>query len=220
MRRIGILGAGEFGSALATGLAEKGVEVILLDRDREKIQRMSSVVAKSVEGDATNVDTLAQAGMADCDAAVVSLGLNASPTATLLLKEMKVPMVIAKADTDVEGRLLSRVGADDVVYPNRDRAVRLARTLSGEMALDYFEISKGVSIAEMKAPWYFCGKTLAESRIRNVHGVTVLAIRRRSGSRGKQADNIEPSGDDAIEEGDTLIVFGPNDKLEKLAREP
>lgn len=220
MRRIGILGAGEFGSCVATGLVEKGVEVIILDRDRDKIQRMSSVVAKAVEGDATRLDTLSQAGLGECDAAVVSLGPVASVTATLLLKEMHVPTVFAKADTDLEGRILSRVGADEVVYPNRDRAVRLARALSGEMALDYFEISKGVSIAEMKAPWYFCGKTLAESKIRNIHGVTVLAIRRPSGPRGKRKDNIEPGNEDMIEEGDTLVVFGPNEKLEKLAKEP
>ncbi len=222
MRRIGIIGAGRFGSALATGLAEKGVEVTLLDRDRDKVQRLSSVVAKAVAGDATDGETLVQAGFGDCDVVVVAIGpgMEASILATQLLKEMNVSTVIAKAGTDTHGKVLSRVGADQVVYVDRERAARLARTLSGESALDYFEISEGVSIVEMKAPWYFCGKSFAESKIRNVRGVTVLAIRRQSRPAERRINIIAPTGDDVIEEDDTLVIFGPNDNLEKLAKEP
>lgn len=222
MRRVGIVGAGRFGSALATGLAEKGVEVILLDRDRDTIQRMSSVVAKSVVGDATDKTTLAEAGLGECDVVVVSIGPSMEPSivATLLLNELKVPSVIAKAYTDVHGKILVSVGANQVVYPDKDRAQRLARTLSGELALDFFEISDGVSVVEMKAPWQFHGKTLSEARVRNRYGVVVLAIRRQEGPNGKRRNIIAPTGDDVIQEGDMLVLFGSNDRLEKLASEP
>ena len=117
MRRIGIIGGGRFGANLAEALAERGIEVLLLDRDRAVVDRMAGIAAKAMEGDATEEGTLEAAGFRDCDIAVVAVGsdMECSLLATLALKEMKVPHVIAKAANDMHGKVLARVGADRVV---------------------------------------------------------------------------------------------------------
>jgi trk system potassium uptake protein TrkA len=218
MQRIGIIGVGRFGWALATELAEKGVEVIVLDSDREKVKRMSSIVARAVQGDATNIDALSESGIADCDAVVVAIGtsVEASVLATIMLKEMKVRYIVAEAASDTHGKALGRIGADKVVYPHRDVAARLARALWAPAVLDYFEISEGVSIMEVKCPSWLVGKTLGEARIRNVLKVTILSIVRQSLVSGQREKIVAPTGESMICEGDTLIVFGTDKDLEKL----
>ncbi len=219
MKRIGIVGAGRFGEALAENLARQGAEVILLDFNRNTVQRMSTLVSKAVQGDGTNPNILEEAGFKDCDAAVVAIGTNMEGNilTTMNLKELKVPYVVAKAVSDTHGKVLERVGADLVIYPDRERAQRLARSLVAGVAVDYFEITEGVSVVEMKAPSQFIGKTLLETKIRQSHGVTVLAIKREPDD-GRTAKNIiSPTGDDIIEEGDTLVIFGQDKKLEALS---
>jgi len=217
MKRIAIIGAGRFGSTLAESLVRKGAEVVVLERNPDIVQRMASVVTRAVTGDGTDERVLAEAGVADCDTAVVAIGNNmeGSILATVLLKELEVPRVVAKAVTDTHGKVLERVGADLVVYPDRERAQRLARSLLADSVLDYFEISAGFSVVEMEAPVSFTGKTLIESEIRRKYGITVLAIKRHGDSAQSL---IAPSGEDLIQPGDTLILFGPDKKLDALSR--
>jgi len=218
MKRIGIIGGGHFGSALAACLAEKGAEVVLLDNDRETIRQLASVVSRAVQGDATNRDAISEAGMPDCDAVVVSIGTNmeASIMATMILKELKVKLVVAKAASDVHGKVLERLGADRVIYPHRDMAERLANSLWAPTVLDYFEISDGVSIMEVKAPKWLIGQSIADSKIRNVIGATVLSVIRAPDAQGRQEKIVPPSGDTRVMDGDTLILFGTDKDLEKL----
>ncbi len=221
MRRIGIIGGGRFGSNLAKSLAERGVEVLLLDQDRDVVDTLAGTVAKAMQGDATEEGALEEAGFRDCDIAVVAVSgdMECSILATLMLKEMKVPFVIAKAASEMQGAVLQRVGADRVVYPDKDMAARLARTLLAPSVLDYIEVAEGVSVLELKSPLQFVGKTLAESRIRKLYGVTVLVLRRAPQPDGTQETIVTPNADDEIELGDTLVIFGADDKLHKLEQE-
>lgn len=220
MKRIGIIGAGRFGSELAENLARRGAEVVILERDRKTVQRLSEIMSKVIQGDATDLSTLQEAGFQECDAAVVAIGLNmeGSILATMNLKELNVPYVVAKADSDMHGRVLERVGANYVIYPDRERAIRLARSLIAGQEVDFFEIGEGVSVVEMKAPARFTGRTLTDCELRKKYGVTVLAIKHDATASGGSAKCIiSPSGEDLIEEGDTLVLFGPDRKLEGLA---
>lgn len=221
MRRIGIIGGGRFGSSLAQALAERGVEVLLLDRDRDVVDHMAGIVAKAMEGDATEENTLEAAGFRDCDMVVVAVSadMECSIMATMALKEMKIPLIIAKAASDMQGKVLSRVGADRIIYPDKDMAARLARTLVAPSVLDYVEVAEGVSILEIQAPLQVVSKTLAESKIRKNYGVTVLVLRRAKQPDGSQDTILSPNADDVIELGDTMVIFGTDEKLRKLEKE-
>lgn len=218
MKRIGVVGAGRFGSSLAETLARLGAEVVLLDRARETVQRMASIVTRAAQGDAAEVRVLIDAGFGECDAAVVAIGANmeGSILATLNLKEIGVPKVVAKAASDMHGKVLDRVGADEVVYPNRERAQRLARSLLARSAIDYFAVSQGLGLVQMKAPVSFVGKTLVEAEIRKKYGLTVLVIERAGDGEERPTQILIPSGNEVIKEDDVLLVFGSDDKLKSV----
>ncbi len=219
MRRIGIIGGGRFGSTVAQCLAEKGLDVLFMDRDADVVERMSGIVGKAVQGDAADGEALAEAGFASCDTAVVAMGSNleASILAAMALKDLRVPRVIAKAATDVHGKVLERVGVDEVVYPEKDRAIGLAWALAARSVLDYVEVTPGSGVVEMGVPNSLVGQTLAGSRIRNTYGLTVLAIHKAaSGEEGHARDIVSPSGDDLLEAGDTLVLFGTDENLRRF----
>jgi len=221
MKRVGIVGAGKFGSSLARSLVERGVEVLVIDRNRDVVDHMAGVVAKAMEGDATEEGTLDAAGFRDCDITVVAVGsdMESSVLTTLMLKEMKIPCVIAKAAGDVHGKVLQKVGADRVVYPDRDVAARLARSLVSPSVLDYVEVAEGISVLEIAAPMEFVGKTLGELQIRKKYGVTVLVLRRVQQDGAKQETIVSPDADDTVELGDTIVIFGLDEKLRRLEQE-
>lgn len=214
MKRFGVIGAGRFGTALAEHLARYGAEVILLDRDADAVHRMSDTVARAAQGEATDRDVLTEVGLHQCDAVAVAIGDNmeGSILTTLNLKDIGVPYVVAKAVTDLHGKVLERIGADLVVYPDKERAIRLARSLMMGSSLDFFEVSDGVSVVELPAPERYAGKTLAECEIRRALGATVLAIKNPKTKKRI----VGPDADDRIEAGDTLVLFGPDRKLASL----
>ena len=220
MRRIGIIGAGRFGMALAESLAEAGVEVLLIDRDRTAVRNIAEFVANAVEGDATQARTLEDAGFRECDVAVVAIGSNieASTMATANCKELGIPMVVSKASSELHGKILKRIGADSVIYPDRDSAHRLARTLASKGAVDLFEISEGFSLAEIDVPDAWKGKTLAEADVRRRTGVTVLCLRRLAAVPTQPRTVVVPGAGDVLQAEDKLIVFGTSKQLDELAQ--
>ena len=221
MKRIGIIGAGRLGASLAETLAEHGAEVLLIDKDREIIQEFSEFVTKAVEGDASNSRTLEDAGFQECDVVVVAIGSNleGSIMATVNCKELGVPTVVAKANSDMHGKILKRVGADLVVYPNRDCAKRLARTLLSKGSVDLFEISDGLSIAEIDVPESLKNKTLSEAEVRKNFGVTVLCVRRLAEDPTQPRAIIIPTADEVILPDDKLLIFGLDKKIDTLAQD-
>ena len=221
MKRVGIVGAGRFGASLCQSLVERGVEVLVIDRQRDVVDRMAGIVAKAMEGDATEEGTLDAAGFRDCNIAVVAVGsdMESSVLTALILKEMKIACVIAKAASDVHGKVLQKVGADRVVYPDREVAARLARSLVSPSVLDYVEVAEGISVLEIAAPMEFVGKTLGELQIRKKYGVTVLVLRRAQQDEGKEETIVSPDADDTVELGDTIVIFGLDEKLRRLEQE-
>lgn len=221
MKRIGIIGAGRFGASLAESLAERGAEILMIDKNREVIQEFSEFVTKAVEGDASNSRTLEDAGFQECDVAVVCIGTNieGSIMATVNCKELGIRQVVAKANSDMHGKILKRVGADVVVYPNRDRAQRLARTLLSKGGVDLFEISDGFSIAEIDVPDPLKNKTLAEAEVRKNFGITVLCVRRLADDPAQPRTIIVPTADEVILPEDKLLVFGIDKKIDAIAQD-
>ena len=218
MKRIGIIGAGRFGMSLAESLSQAGTEVVLIDRNRPAMQQANEF-ATALQGDATQVRALQEAGFGECDVVVVAIGSNieASMMATANCKEIGVPYVVAKASSELHGKILRRIGADSVVYPDRDSAHRLARALENHDVVDFLEVSEGYSIAEIDVPEGVRGKTLAEADLRRKTGVTVLCIRRLDGGGAKTRKVIFPQAGDRLEPDDRLIVFGETKRLDELS---
>lgn len=219
MRRVGIIGAGRFGMALAQSLAESGTEVLLLERNGALVQRALEVVSESVQGDATSARILEEAGFAECDMAVVAIGSNieASTLALANCKDLGIPLVYAKASSELHGKILLKLGADQVIYPDRDSAHRLAHTIMSGGAFDLLEVSEGCSIAEIDVPDSCADKTLAQADLRKKTGVTVLCIRRLDENPKKPRAVLIPGPNDQIHADDKLIVFGTRKQIDALS---
>ena len=218
MKRIGIIGAGRFGMALAESLANAGTEVLLIDRNRPAMQNASEF-ATALQGDATQPHVLEEAGFGECDLVVVAIGSNieASMMATANCKELGVPNVVAKATSELHGKILRRIGADSVVYPDRDSANRLARSIANQSVIDFFEVSEGYSLAEIGVPEAAAGKTLADSDFRNSTGFTVLCVRRADPDPAKPRRIVIPTAQEVLQAEDKIIVFGETKKLDGLS---
>ena len=217
-KRIGIIGAGRFGMSLAESMTNAGMEVVLVDRNRPAMQSASEF-ATAVQGDATQPHVLEEAGFGECDVVVVAIGSNieASMMATANCKELGIETVIAKASSELHGKILRRIGADSVVYPDRDSAHRLARAIANHDVVDFLEVSEGYSIAEIDVPDDVRGKTLAESNFRTAKGLTVLCIRRAGEDPKKPRAVIIPQASDVMRDDDRLIVFGETKSLDELS---
>lgn len=217
-KRIGIIGAGRFGMSLAESMMNAGMEVVLVDRNRPAMQSASEF-ATAIQGDATQPHVLEEAGFGECDVVVVAIGSNieASMMATANSKELGVETVIAKASSELHGKILRRIGADSVVYPDRDSAHRLARAIANHDVVDFLEVSEGYSIAEIDVPENVRGKTLAESSFRTATGLTVLCIRRHAEDSKEPRTVIIPQATDVLREDDRLIVFGETKRLDELS---
>lgn len=217
MKRIGIIGAGRFGMSLAESLANSGAEVVLIDRNRPAMQQAGEFVT-ALQGDATQPHVLAEAGFGECDVVVVAIGSNmeASVMTTANCKELGIPHVVAKATSELHGKILKRIGADQIIYPDRDSAHRLAMSIANHNVLDFYEISDGYSIAEIAAPESLVGKTLAEADLRKKKNLTVLCVRRPSPDPKKPRVIVIPQAEDVINADDRVIVFGETKKLDSL----
>src|SRR6056297_2945970 len=212
MKQFVVVGLGRFGSSLAETLAEKDFDVLAIDIDEEIVQNMSNIVTHAVEADATDEEALKTLGVRNFDVAVVSIGdnIHANILASLILKELGVGYVVVKAQDSLHGKVLTKVGADRVVYPERDMGVRIAHNLISSNVLDYIEFAPDYSIVEIIATSSMVGKSLSELELRSKYGVNVMAIK-----RGQQI-NVTPGADDKVLEGDTLVVMGENKKLNRV----
>ena len=221
MKRVGIIGAGRFGLSLAEALAETGTEVLLIDRNNALVQNAIKKVTWAVQCDATSANALESAGIPECDTVVVAIGSNveASMLVTANCKELGIKTVISKATSEIHGKILDKLGADQIIYPDRDSAHRLARNITEHNAYDLLELSEGLSLAEIDVPEACVGKTLAEADLRKKSGVTVLCIRRPDPKNNrKPLQIIIPNpNNDAFEAEDKLIVFGTTSGIDALS---
>lgn len=212
MKQFVVVGLGRFGASVATTLADNGHDVLAIDRDPEKVQAISADVTHAVEADATDEEALKTLGVRNFDVAVVSIGDNVSANilCTLILKELNLPYVIVKAPDKLHGKVLSKVGADRIVYPERDMGARIAQNLISSNVLDYIEFAPEYGVIEILASDKMVGKTLKELELRASFDVNVMAIK-----RGEDI-HISPGADDTIEAGDKLILMGKNENLDKM----
>lgn len=215
MKSFIVIGMGRFGSALACELTELGHEVLAIDENDEAISRVADSVTHAVVGDAKDENVLRSIGVRNFDCAVVAIAgdIQDSVLVTLMLKEMGVETVIAKAQSALHMRVLERIGADRVVFPERDMGQRVAQNLASANIIDFIELSEDYSIVEISCPKRFFGKTLKESNLRGLYGINVIAV--RSGDDNHQV-MISPPANYEFAQGDVLIVIGGHDDLERL----
>jgi len=221
MQRVGVIGAGRFGHALCKILVNRNIEIILLDIDSSRVQAMGTVVSKVFQGDSTNIAVLEEAGFAQCDAVVVAIGENieSSILSAMNLKELGIKKIIAKAASETHGKVLAKIGVDEIVFPNIERAERLARSLIAGTAVDYFDIGNGVSVSEFKVPEKYIGKALIDTDLRIRHSLTILSIKRKLEAEDVQAEIIvNPGGNDVLRQGDTITVFGKTKNLDDILK--
>jgi trk system potassium uptake protein TrkA len=154
------------------------------------------------------------------DCAVVSIGENieASLLVVMQVKELGVERVVAKAVTDLHGRILQKLGVSRVIFPEREMAIRVAHSLVVPNVLDYIELSKDFSIVEVPAPAAFAGKTLKELELRPRYGVTLIAIKRKPAGGGPETTIVAPAADECINEGDVIALLGSSARFEKLGQ--
>ncbi|MFZ5625821.1 MAG: potassium channel family protein [Bacillota bacterium] len=215
MQQFAVIGLGRFGTAMAKTLTTMGHEVLAVDKDEDRVQEIRDFVTHAVEADVLDEAVLRELGLTNFDKVIVAIGadVQASILVTVMLKEMGVKKVIAKAQNELHGKVLARVGADQVVYPERDMAVRVAQNLVSCNVLDHIELSRDYSILEIIAPDELVGKTLAQSNIRNKYKVNIMAIK-----RGEEII-VAPGGQTMIMNNDILVVIGDNKSLKKLRME-
>jgi len=207
-----IVGLGRFGSSLTRTLVANGHEVLAVDRDAELVQDVAPYATHAIQADCTDEAVLKELGASNFTHAVVAIGddLQSSILTTLLLKEMKIPTVIAKARDEMHGNVLRKIGADKIIYPERDMAMRLANQLSSSSIIDYIELSDEYNIVEMLAPPAMYGLSLQKLNIRARFGCTILAI------KTAKKMNVAPSAEDTIETGNALLLIGSLEQIRQL----
>ena len=213
MKQIAILGLGRFGRALARTLVEMGHDVMGVDANEAVVEKMAPVLTNCVQADVMDEQTLLSLGVTNFDIVVVGIGnsdMQASIFTTLMLKEMGVEHVVCKVSSNQHARILLKLGADRVVYPERDMGMRFAHSIAQSDVLEFIELSEEYSMMEINAPKYLIGKSLKESDVRSKYNINIVAIK-----RGKKI-MVNPSPDAVLEQGDVLLAIGETKALTKL----
>ncbi|MBI2830819.1 MAG: TrkA family potassium uptake protein [Chloroflexi bacterium] len=216
-KQVVVIGLGRFGVSLASSLSRSGHEVLAVDSDARKVQSIAAQITHAIHADTTDEAVLEELGIRNFDIAVVAIGsdVQSSVLATVLLKRLGVPYVIARANNPPHGEILRKIGADKVVFPEHDMGDRLAHEIRLGNVKDYLPVAPGYGITSIEAQAEFAGQTLAElgAGPKGKEGIAVLLIQ-----RGKEV-MITPSMSEVVKPGDILIVAGGDDKLEAfLAR--
>ncbi len=213
MKQFIVLGLGRFGSSVAITLTELGYEVLGVDNDEEIVDALKDKITQAVQADIAEERALKELGVKNFDAAIVGIGSNleTSILVTMMLKEMGLKYIIAKAQNNLHAKVLKKIGVDKVVFPERDMGARIAQRLITPNIKDYIELEPDYNVIEIEALPEFVDKTLSELDLRNKYGMNVLAIKRND------SFNISPGAKDVIKKGDFLIVIGETKKITELA---
>lgn len=211
-KQFAVIGLGRFGSSVAKTLYSMGGQVLAIDPDEEKVRAMVQSATRAVVADATDEQVLRSLGIRNFDLVIVGIGgdIQASILTTLILKELGVKYVVAKAQSELHGKVLYRVGADRVVFPERDMGFRVAQNLVSSNILEYIELSPDVSMVEIVAPSHIVGKELRQLDLRNRFNINVIALK-----QGNKV-NITPRADDRVDKDDVLVVVGLKEDLRQF----
>lgn len=209
MKSILLIGIGQFGEILGDKLMNMGDQVMIVDKDENIINRLAPKFSNAVIANCMNADNLKALDIPSYDACVVTIAddFQSSLEITSILKDLGAKYVVSKANTDIQRKFLFRVGADEVIYPNRDVAEKLAVRLNFEKVYDYIELDSTYSIFEIAVPDKWIGKSIMEANPRAVYGLNILTL--------KKDNQITPSptADTVFESGDNMVVFGNTEKI-------
>jgi trk system potassium uptake protein TrkA len=210
--QVVVIGLGRFGAAVARELERLGNQVLVIDRNEERVNDVAPDVTHALQLDAADEDALRSAGAGDFPTAIVAISSDAEPSifATMVLKRLGVRNVIAKAGSVLHGEILSRIGADRVVFPERETGLRLAHSFNVPNVIDYLDVAPNFGIEKIRPPNGFVGKSLGELDLKGRLGLTPIALR-----RGQQVF-VNPAREERLTEGDELILIGRDDKLDQL----
>ena len=214
MKSFVVIGLGKFGTRIAKRLYDMGCEVLAVDIDNEKVQQIADNVTQAVMGDARDKDVLRALGVRNCDCAIVAMAgeVGSSVFVTMTLKELEVPVVVAKAQGPMHQRILEKLGADRIVIPEREMADRLAHKLVEPNILDFIDLSEDYSLIEEQAPAIWFNKSIRDLSVRARLGINIIAV------KNGDSFNIAPGADYIIREGDVVVIVGKNDALAKLRK--
>jgi len=213
-KKYATIGLGNFGFNVTKALFEEGHDVIAVDIDEDAIQRIQPYCTQAILADATQKETIKTLGLAEMDAVIVSMGdnENAATLITLYCKELGVKRIVVKASNEDHGKILSKVGATDVIFPEKDMATKVARSLSTPDVLDYIPMSGDFLIAEIAPLDAFVGKSLAELQLRSRYGITVIGIKELV----PENFILVPPASFVIKHSDILIVIGKRVDIQKI----
>lgn len=209
-----VLGLGVFGSTIAKTLSEFDCEVIAVDLDIKCVERMADVCTNATQGDITDIETLRATGVEDCDVAIVAVGshLEESIMAVLNCKELNVPYIVAKAKNKKYMQILTAIGADKIIRPEKEMGERVAKGLLSRNIIDMIDIDSTYSIVELNAPKSWVGKSLIDLDARRRFGINVLGIRKINDTQLR----ISPSAEYEVEVDDHLLVIAETKTFEKF----
>lgn len=207
-----VAGLGRFGKSVAITLEKMGYDVMAMDSDEEVVQDLSDTLGYVVCGDCSDEKNLISMGAGNADIAVVSVGdLSASLMTTLLLKEMGVKKIVVKALGEVHGKILQKIGADKIIYSEKEMGIRVAHNLISPGIVDYIEMENNITIVSIHVPADWVGKNLIEIDVRRKYNINVAAIKRD----GEMMVNPRP--DMKLEAKDMVVILGDNESVKKVA---
>lgn len=208
-----VIGAGRFGSSVACTLYKHGHDVMVVDTEELLVQQISNSVTHAVQANAVNEVSLRALGVKNFDVVVVAIGndMQASIMVSILLIELGARYVVAKAQTELHGKVLKKIGVNRVVFPELDMGQKLAHSLVAHNIIDLIELSEDYSVVEVAAADEMVGQTLKDLNLRARFGVNIIALRSKSGDT-----NISPAADDRVGAGDVLVAVGDNKSLKKM----
>ncbi|OZM58416.1 potassium transporter Trk [Lottiidibacillus patelloidae] len=214
-KEFAVIGLGRFGSSICRALVEKGMEVLAIDIDEDRVNAFSNIASHAVMADTTDEKTLKELGIRNFDHVIVAIGDNiqASILTSLILKELGVKHITVKAQNDYHEKVLSKIGADRVIHPERDMGKRIAHQIVSNNVLDALELSDKHSVIEVIANKRMDGNTLVELDVRAKYGCNIIGMK-----RGEEII-VSPKADFQIREGDLLIVIGANNDIERFERQ-
>ena len=214
VQRFCVVGLGRFGQYVARQLRDNGCEVLGIDSDRSRVEILTEVLNTAVIADATDKKALADLALDQMDAVVVCLGedVSSSSLAVLHLKDLKVKRIVAKVATEDHAKVLTRLGASEVIFPERDSAIRVANGLTWSNVLDYVPLASGFSITEAAPPPDAIGKSLRDSKLGTHYGIQVIAIHRML----PDEMILAPSADHVLREEDAIVVLGKRENVEQM----
>jgi trk system potassium uptake protein TrkA len=214
MRRVVVIGLGIFGFNIAKDLYENGFEVIAIDKNKEVIQKIRDFSTKAVIADGIDKEVMESIGIQEDDVVIISFGedLAASTLITLHLKEMKVKHIIVKAPNEDHKHVLEKVGATEVIIPEKAMADKVAKSLISPNVLDYIPLSEDYTISEIVPPASFMGKTIGEIHLRSRYHIEVIAVRETLPERL----TMVPRAEFVIKDSDVLVVIGKEKDIQKI----